>query len=70
MLETAKVCGTRNQRQLPVAFTGFDMAAFHLLLKQLPAVLQRMVDALRIDIFDTNGQFAFTGSHKRDASAH
>ena len=52
MAESAVIRGTGDQRQLAIALTGFDMAAFDLLIKQLPAVLQGVVDPFRIDVFD------------------
>ena len=64
------VGGASDHREDFIAIAGLDMAAFHFAIKVLPAVLQRVVDALRIDIFDTYGQFAFAGGDKRDASAH
>ncbi|MNP02253.1 hypothetical protein D3C76_941020 [compost metagenome] len=46
------------------------MAAFNLLIKVLPAVLQGMVDALGIDVFNTYRQFAFAGCHECNSTAH
>lgn len=64
------VGGASDHREGFITLTGLDMAALHFAIKVLPAVLQRVVDTLRVDIFDTYGQFAFAGGDKCDAAAH
>src|SRR5690606_29196 len=58
------VGGASDHREGFITLTGLDMAALHFAIKVLPAVLQRVVDTLWVDIFDTYGQFAFAGGDK------
>lgn len=70
MGKTAVVCRAGDQCQGFITLVGLDMAAYNLLIKVLPAVLQRVIDSLRIDVFDTYRQFAFAGGNKRYSAPH
>ena len=68
--KTAVIRRAGDRRQGFITLACLDMAAFDLPIKVLPAVLQRVVDALCADVFDAHGQFAFAGGNKRDSAAH
>ena len=70
MCKPAIIGRSGNQRQLAITLISLDMAATHLVIKQLPAVLQRMVDALSIDVFNTYRKFALGRGHEGDPPAH
>ena len=68
--KTAVIRRTGDRRQGFITLACLDMAAFDLLIKVLPAVLQRVVDSLRVNVFDAYRQFAFAGGNKSDTAAH
>ncbi len=59
-----------NQRQLRVALGGFQMAAAYFLLQLIPAVFQRVVDTVGVDIFNTYRQLALNGGNVGNTAPH
>ena len=68
--KTAVVRRAGDHRQGFITLACLDMAALDLLIKVLPAVLQRVVDSLRVNVFDAYRQFPFTCGNERNAAAH
>ena len=70
MRKTTVVEATGNQRQLSIALGRFQMATAYFLLQLIPAVFQRMVDTVGVDILNTYRQLALNSGNVGNTAAH